>query len=121
MRHFMRLNRYNISGEGPGGKGTDPLFPDAMSAIASRGDRVPPDQPLWCRPSVCGATDAKLTSNEMMATLRATAVSGPTSVATGEDQPVFAWEGRFENQTAFPHFGQPARFAFPWVEFAPSA
>ena len=25
MRHFMRLNRFNISGFGPGGKGFDPL------------------------------------------------------------------------------------------------
>lgn len=114
MRHFMRLNRYNISGLGPGGHGFDPLFATPSSAIAARGDLAP--GPAL---RMGGATDCKITSAAMIGKLQATAVAGPTSVATGDLQPIFSWTGRFADLGQFRHYGHPTYFNFSWQVFGP--
>ena len=99
MRTFMRLNKYNKS---------DPLglFPTPTSAIAARGDLVPPPG----HKRLAGAYDAKITSKALIdAGLGATAIAGPTSV----DQPVFRWS----DWPGQPHYGHPPEFDFDWQVF----
>ena len=81
----MRLNRYGIK------KYNDPLFPDPESAIAARADLLPESHSTpWGRkgPRNGGAIDCKIVNASMAKKMAFTAIAGPTSVASGEDQPV---------------------------------
>jgi hypothetical protein len=111
VRHFMRLNRFNITL--PHSTQVDPLFSTPTSAIAARADL----EGVNVR-SLGGAIDAKIVSNELISRMAVTAIAGPTNNGvSGDDQPVFEWTGIWNNGS-FPHFGQPTRFDFPWVNFS---
>ncbi len=76
---------------------------------ASRGDLYAArDGPAF------GAIDSKITSAAMMAKATSVAYGGPTH----ETQPAFSWTGKYANQTAYPHWGQPTTWDFPWVTMA---
>jgi hypothetical protein len=62
-----------------------------------------------------GGTDAKVTNEELINQLATSAVSGPT----WDDQPPFAWTGRWEGK--YSHIGHPDLFAFQWVDMVPAA
>jgi len=104
MKRIMRYNEWQ----------TDPLsLQDACKGIAARCDLNPPwsDNPLNSY-SPFGATDSKITSNQLSAARATIAVAGPT----WDSQPPFAWTRQWEG---VPHFGQPTVFAFDWVTLVP--
>lgn len=112
MKHFMRLNRYNV-------QPNDPLFPTPATAIAARADLMPPPKgPADYKAYPGGAIDCKIVSSAMAAEMTITAVAGPTS----DNQPVFRWD-QFKNATlpGYPHHGQMPYFGFPWQTFAANA
>jgi hypothetical protein len=107
VQHFMRLNRFNTTPQ-------DPLFPNPDHAIAARADLMPTGPSGDGRgPRAGGAIDCKITTSSMMRNLNVSAIAGPTHT----DQPVFSWQGAWNNATAFPHYGHPTSFDFEWVDF----
>ena len=109
VQHFMRENRWDANATAAS---ADPLFPGPVSAIAARADLDASD------PRSGGAIDCKIVSAGMMKAvpMQVRAVAGPTSTATGDDQPPFDWAPLpWANQTKYPHWGQPTRFEFDWV------
>jgi len=125
MQRLMRYNNFesdplsripNCTGT-PGGRCSPPN--SAMLAIASRGDRNPPNAvshygplaPYVGRIDNFGAIDAKIATRANMASLAGVALSGPTN----DQQPTFAW-----STSTFPQdkpAGSVDTYDFPWVQF----
>jgi len=100
LQRLMRSNNYK----------TDPYgHDDPWDAICSRGD-------LASSPSTNGCYDGKAASAEMVRSMRAFVVNGPTTSAGA--LPPFKWTPEF-NSTA--HFGQFETFDFDWQEMGPDA
>ena len=99
MQAFMLENNYGTG---------DPLAPDAGSAISSRWDLFPKGEQY-----LGGGIDCKMVNLGLVKQMQVYAKAGPTY----EKQPVFAWTGEYANQTAYPHYGQPSAFKFPFVTF----
>lgn len=89
------MNHYN---EG------DVLAPTPAAAISARRDLDP------VSPRADGAIDAKIVNADMIKQMSVWAISGPTH----QTQPIFAWVGRWQNETKYPHHGHVERFGFDW-------
>lgn len=100
LQSLMRSNNYR----------TDPYaHDDPWQAICSRGD-------LASSPSAGGCYDGKTASSQMVDSLTAFVVNGPT---TSDGQlPPFKWTPAF-NSTA--HVGQFEEFDFSWQQMTPAA
>jgi len=105
---YMKIMRYNDYQK-------DPLaLQDACRGISARCDLNVP----WATSNTMngwspfGATDAKMTDEQLIKSYTTQAVSGPT----WDDQPPFAWTGQWADVT---HHGHPQVFAFDWVGFTP--
>jgi len=99
LKYLMRYNDYKFDPYSEG---------DPMNAICSRGDLETVNATAF------GCYDSKCTNQDMMTSLSAYIINGPTT----QGLPPFSWVPPFSNTTA--HYGEPTTYNFPWEQISPS-